>query len=183
MKRLMTALAALALLAGVQAMAQPDNSKTGSLKVGDPVPEFKLPYATKDTVVFVGIGSKDLLGKRYLLAFYPADWSGGCTKEMCTFRDQFKELEGLNIDIYGVSADLVFSHHEWAKNLGLPFKLLADQARQLGPAMGVYMADHGMMRRSVFVIGPDGKIQYADYNYSVKDDTDLNSLKAFLAKK
>jgi peroxiredoxin len=183
MRGLTIVMAALVLLAGVQIMAQADKGQSGGIKVGDPVPEFKLPYATQDTVVFEGIGSKELLGKRYLLAFYPADWSGGCTKEMCTFRDEFKELEGLNIEVYPVSADLVFSHHEWAKSLKLPFKLLADQTRVLGTAMGVYMADRGMMRRSVFVIGPDGKVQYVNSDYSVKDDTDLKALKEFLAKK
>jgi peroxiredoxin len=183
MKSITLLSAALVLLAGVQIMAQADKGQSGGIKVGDQVPEFKLPYATQDTVVFEGIGSKELLGKRYLLAFYPADWSGGCTKEMCTFRDEFKELEGLNIEVYPVSADLVFSHHEWAKSLKLPFKLLADQTRVLGTAMGVYMADRGMMRRSVFVIGPDGKVQYVNSDYSVKDDTDLNALKGFLAKK
>ncbi len=183
MNKLTVFLATLALLAGVDVMAQTQTAPSTSVKVGDQVPEFKLPYATKDTVVFEGIGSKELLGKRYLLAFYPADWSGGCTKEMCTFRDEIKELEGLNIEVFPVSADLVFSHHEWAKSLNLPFKLLADQTRVLGSAMGVYMADRGMMRRSVFVVGPDGKILFANDNYSVKDDTDLNALKAFLAKK
>lgn len=183
MRQTIVYLATLVLLAGGRVMAQTEQATPAGLKVGDQVPEFKLPYATKDTVVFEGIGSKELLGKRYLLAFYPADWSGGCTKEMCTFRDEIKELEGLNIEVLPVSADLVFSHHEWAKSLNLPFKLLADQTRVLGSAMGVYMADRGMMRRSVFVIGPDGKILFANDNYSVKDDTDLNALKAFLAKK
>lgn len=176
-------LATLAFLTGADIMAQSEKTPATSVKVGDMVPDFTLPYATKDTVVFDGLSSKELLGKRYLLAFYPADWSGGCTKEMCTFRDDIKELEGLNVEVLPVSADLVYSHHEWAKALNLPFKLLADQTRSFGTAMGVYMADRGMMKRSVFVIGPDGKIQYANDNYSVSDGTDLKALKAFLASK
>ena len=71
------------------------NAETPVLKVGDQIPTFKLPYATKDTVVPEGIGSADMAGKRYVIAFYPADFSGGCTKEMCTFRDQFSQFEGL----------------------------------------------------------------------------------------
>ena len=183
MVRSATVIAVFALLTGVTLMAQNENVSTNPLKIGDPIPAFHLPYATKDTIVMDGIGSKELMGKRYLVAFYPADWSGGCTREMCTFRDEIKELEGLNIEVYPVSADLVYSHHEWAKNLNLPFKLLADQTRDFGKAAGVYMADRGMMRRSVFVVGPDGRIQYLKYDYSVKDDKDLNDLKAFLAKK
>lgn len=183
MRQLQILAATLVLLAGVHVMAQTEKTPAANVKVGDKVPDFNLPYATKDTVVFEGLSSKELLGKRYLLAFYPADWSGGCTKEMCTFRDEIKELEGLNVEVFPVSADLVYSHHEWAKALNLPFKLLADQTREFGTAMGVYMADRGMMRRSVFVIGPDGKVLYMNDNYSLKDDTDLRALKEFLAKK
>lgn len=164
-------------------MAQTEKTPATSVKVGDKLPDFHLPYATKDSVASEKLDSKELLGKRYLLAFYPADWSGGCTKEMCTFRDEIKELEGLDVEVLPVSADLVYSHHEWAKALNLPFKLLADQTREFGTAMGVYMADRGMMKRSVFVVGPDGKIQYSNDNYSVKDDTDLKALKQFLSTK
>ncbi len=153
------------------------------LKVGDPIPEFKLPYATQDTVVFDGYGSADLKGKRYIIAFYPADWSSGCTKEMCTFRDGISEFQNLGVTVVPISADLVFSHHEWAKNQKFPFKLLADQTRAFGTKMGVYMPDAGMMKRSIFVVGPDGKIEYLNYNFSVKDDTDFSALKAFLATK
>jgi peroxiredoxin Q/BCP len=152
-------------------------------KVGDQVPEFKLPYATKDTVVFEGFGSADLKGKRYLIAFYPADWSPGCTKEMCTFRDGIGDLEKLGITVLPISADLVFSHREWAKYQKFPFKLLADQTRAFGTKTGVYMPDNGMFKRSVFVVGPDGRFEYINYNYSVEDDNDYNALKAFLASK
>ncbi|MFZ1684903.1 MAG: peroxiredoxin [Candidatus Zixiibacteriota bacterium] len=183
MHRIATILAVLTLLAGGTLMSQTQSAAPALLKVGDQIPQFKLPYATRDTIVTDGIGSQDLLGHRYLIAFYPADWSGGCTKEMCTFRDEIKELEGLNIEVYPVSADLVYSHHEWAKNLNLPFKLLADQWRDFGKAMGVYVPEKGWFKRSVFVVGPDGKIQFINYDYSVKDDVHLKELKAFLAKK
>lgn len=152
-----------------------------SLKVGDIMPEFKLPYATKDTVVFEGIYSKDLAGKSYLLAFYPADWSGGCTKEVCTFRDAIKDFEDLNVTVFGVSVDSPFSHRKWAEAENLNFKLLSDQTHKFGKAMGVYNEERGVFTRSTFVIGPDGKIIYADYDYSVKDDKDFQALKEFLA--
>ncbi len=153
------------------------------VKVGDQVPDFKLPYATQDTIMFSGFGSADLKGSRYVIAFYPADWSGGCTKEMCTLRDDISDLEKLNVTVVPVSADLVFSHHQWAMYHKLPFKLLADQTRTFGTEMGVYMPKMGMMKRSVFVVGPDGRIEYENLNYSVKDDADFNALKAFLASK
>ena len=149
-------------------------------KIGDKVPDFKLPFATQDTINFEGIGAQDLLGKRYILAFYPADWSPGCTKETCTFRDTMSQFEKLNVMVFGVSVDNLFSHRQWAKWDSLNFPLLSDQTHKLGEAIGVYNQDHGMFQRSIFVVGPDGKLEYVKYNYSVKDDTDFNALKQAL---
>ncbi len=150
------------------------------VKVGDPVPAFTLPYATKDSVSFDGLVSSTLTGKRYLLAFYPADWSGGCTKEMCLFRDEFAGFEELGVTVLPISGDYVFSHHEWAKHHNLPFMLLSDPTRDFGRQLGVYREDTGMFSRSVFVVGPDGTFEYIDYEYSVKDDVDYEALKSAL---
>lgn len=149
-------------------------------EVGDTIPDFKLPYATADTIDFEGVSSKDLFGRRYVIATYPADWSGGCTKEMCTFRDRFSEFEELQVEVLPLSADLVFSHHEWAKHHNLQFKLLADHTREFGKVMGVYMNEYGMFRRSIFVVGPDGRFEYIDHEYSLADEKDFNALRDFL---
>ncbi len=151
-----------------------------SLKVGDSIPDFKLPYATKDSINFDGISNKDMLGQRYMLAFFPAAWSGGCTTEMCTFRDNFKQFENLGIKILAISGDYVFTLHEWAKYQNFDFKLLGDATRSYGQKIGVYMPNAGMFHRSVFVVGPNGKLQYVNYDYSVKDDTDYKALVKFL---
>ncbi len=152
-------------------------------QVGDTIPQFKLPYATKDAVNWDGLGSADLKGKRYLLAFYPADWSGGCTKEVCTFRDAITQFEGLSVEVLPISADLVYSHQEWAKHHNLPFRLLSDHWREFGKAMGVWNEERGYFKRAVVVVGPDGMIEYVDEAYSVADDNDFNDLKAFLGTK
>ena len=153
------------------------------IKVGDSVPDFKLPYATKDSISSEELTPAALKGTRYLLAFYPADWSGGCTKEVCTFRDSFEDLKKLDIEILAISGDYIYSHFEWAKHHNLPFKLVADPTREFGQKMGVYMPEHGMHKRSVFVVGKDGKFEYINSAYSVKDGADFEALKAALAKK
>ena len=171
------AMAALLLLA----LATSERIAAMSLKVGDGIPEFKLPYATKDTLNMDGLSSSELSGKRYMLAVYPADWSGGCTKEMCSFRDAITQFESLKVEVLPISADLVYSHREWAKQHNLPFRLLADQTREFGKKLGVYLEDKGMFKRSVFVVGPDGKLEYIDYDYSVADDNDFSALRSFLS--
>jgi alkyl hydroperoxide reductase subunit AhpC len=59
--------------------------------------------------------------------------------------------------------------------------LLGDQTREFGKKMGVYNEKSGTLKRSVFLVGPDGKIQYINYNYSVTDDKDFTALKQYLA--
>jgi peroxiredoxin len=154
----------------------------GQLSIGDEMPSFKLPYATKDTISFDGYGSEDLAGTTYVIAFYPAAWSSGCTREVCSFRDAFTNFQDLKVEILPVSGDYVFTHHEWARHHNLPFKLLADHTREFGRSMGVYNADRGMFERSVFVVDPDGRIAYIDREYSVADNSDFEALKKALGE-
>ena len=152
------------------------------LKVGDMVPEFKVPFATADSISMEGLSSEDMKGKRYVIASFPAAWSSGCTREVCTFRDAIEDFNRLGVEVLPISADLVFSLHEWAKHHKLNFKLLADHTREFGTKLGVFNPEYGMFTRSVFVVGPDGKFEYIDYDYSVRDSTDFNALKSALAK-
>jgi peroxiredoxin len=170
-------IAALALIIATGVYAQ------DRVQVGDQAPAFRLPYATKDTIDFAGLNSEDLAGKAYLLAFYPADWSGGCTKEVCTFRDNMAVFNDLDVTVLGISVDSPFSHRRWAQEENLNFKLLSDQTHEFGKAMGVYSEESGIFKRSVFVVGPDARFKYVDYEYSVKDDQDLEALKKAMAAK
>lgn len=151
------------------------------LKVGDPAPTFTLSYATKDTIVNKGFSLASSLGQNFIvLAFYPADWSGGCTKEMCTMRDSFTELAKLGSDVYGISGDYVNSHHEWANHLGLPFKLLSDHNHEVAKAFQSYNDETGYNKRTVFVIDKDGKIAYMDLEYKAGTMDSFDKLKTAL---
>ncbi|MCS7228779.1 MAG: peroxiredoxin [Candidatus Kryptonium sp.] len=158
------------------------NAYSQSLKVGDKAPDFKLPYATKDTIVFSGISLSELIGKRNIvLAFYPADWSGGCTTEMCTFRDNFVELSKLDAEILGISGDYVFSHHEWAKHLNLQFKLLSDHKHEVARLYDSYDENSGYNKRTIFVIDKKGRIAYINWRYNVRDPKHFEELRKVLA--
>jgi peroxiredoxin Q/BCP len=141
-------------------------SAAGTLKVGDTAPDFTLQGATKDTIDRSGVTlSKGKDGKAIILAFYPADWSGGCTKEMCTMRDNFGDLGTLGATVYGISGDYVFSHHEWAKALGLPFMLLSDHDHHVAKLYESFNEKSGMNLRTVYVIDRRGTIAYIDPAY------------------
>lgn len=150
-------------------------------KVGDVAPDFSLPYATRDSVAREPLALGSLVGTRNLVvAFYPADWSGGCTKEVCTFRDNFANLGELNADVIGISGDYVYSHHEWAKHHELPFRLAADHTHDVAKRYGSFNEATGYNRRTVFVIDKKGKIAYADLAYSARDATSFEKLRAAL---
>src|SRR5262249_16730068 len=124
------------------------SSAAAAPQVGDRAPDFTLPYATRDSVGSDSLVLSSLVGKRNLvLAFYPADWSGGGTKEVCTLRDNFTALGELNADVIGISGDYVFSHHEWAAHHNLPFRLASDHSHEVAKRYGSYNETYGFNRR------------------------------------
>lgn len=153
------------------------------LAVGDKAPDFVLSLATKDTIVHRGFSLASRIGKNVIvLAFYPANWSGGCTKEMCTLRDNFSDLATLGAEVYGISGDYVYSHKEWAKSLDLQFALLSDHSHEVARTYASYNMDTGYNKRTVYVIDRSGTIAYLDLNYNVRTPDSFNALKAALEK-
>jgi peroxiredoxin len=152
-------------------------------KVGDPAPDFALPYATKDTIIYSPLKLSNEIGKRNIvLAFYPADWSGGCTKEMCTIRDDFGSLESLNAEVLPISGDYVYAHHEWAKSQHFQFKLLSDHKHEVAKEYDSYNSISGFNKRTVYVIDKSGKIAYINLQYNVGTPADFQKLKDVLAR-
>jgi thioredoxin-dependent peroxiredoxin len=101
----------------------------------------------------------DLVGKKIvLLYFYPKDFTGGCTKEACSFRDGFEDFATNNVEIVGVSFDSADSHLQFIAKYKLNFTLLADTDGKIADAYGVRMTGKDMAKRVSFLIGLDGKI-------------------------
>lgn len=154
-------------------------------KVGEAAPDFKLPYATAEKIFFredERMTLSGLKGKNVVLAFYPADWSGGCTTEVCTFRDTFMEFGKLNAVVLGVSGDYVFSHHEWAKHHKLPFALLSDHDHAVARAYASYNDKYGLNNRTVYVIDKEGVVRYFNLAFKAGDKKDYDALRAELEK-
>lgn len=150
---------------------------------GSPAPAFTLPWATKDT-----IGRPDrpfalaeAAGKPVVVAFYPKDFTSGCTAEMKTFAEQYGELFGPEVVVVGISTDSLATHQRFAASLGLPFKLLSDPDQAVAQLYGSD-GEKGYDRRTVFVIGRDGKIAYRNMHFGALDPTAYAELKAAVAK-
>jgi len=172
-----------AVVIAAMCVALPFGARSGEkLRLGDAAPDFTLPLATQDTIEFHGVHLSSAVGKDdIILAFYPADWSGGCTKEMCTMRDNFRDLGSLGATVYGISGDYVFSHRQWAKTLGLPFALLSDHDHRVARLYGSYNEESGFNRRTVYVIDRRGKIAYIDPAYVAGSQESFANLKTALA--
>ncbi len=152
------------------------------LNVGDKAPDFSLPLATKDSIT-EALKLSEVIGKNnIILAFYPADWSGGCTVEMCTIRDNFAVLGDLGATVFGISGDYAYSHREWAKHHNLQFGLLADHDHQVAKTYSSYNADTGYNIRTIYLIDRNGNIAYIDPAYKAREAYSFENLKAALAK-
>lgn len=154
-------------------------------KVGEAAPDFKLPYATQEKLFMKPeeqMTLSGLRGKNVILAFYPADWSGGCTTEVCTFRDTFMEFGKFNAMVLGISGDYVFSHQEWAKHHKLPFPLLSDHDHRVAKAYDSYMEQYGFNKRTVYLIDKEGVVRYVNLAFKAGDKKDYDALRAELEK-
>lgn len=154
------------------------------LKVGDAAPVFS---ATDDTGK--EWKSADHVGKGILVVyFYPADMTGGCTKQACGYRDDLTALKEKGVDVVGVSANSVAEHQMFKKEKGLTFALLADPDGKVAALFGVPTTKGGSytasidgkeqpftvplaIKRWTFVIGQDGKIAAKNTEVNAAEDS------------
>jgi len=112
-----------------------------------------------------------------ILYFYPADFTPGCTREACSFRDLHQDLLKAKLRVLGVSPQDVESHRRFADKHGLNFPLLADPDKKAVKAYGLDGPLGFGVRRGTYLIGTDGKIQD-----SVLADLRIGSHEAFVRK-
>ena len=134
--------------------------QTSIPQVGDQAPDFTL----KDTDLNE-VSLHDFHGKRVILVFFPAAFTGTCTAELCSFRDSMAQLNRANAQVLGISVDLPFSLKQFRSAQGLQFPLLSDYDHVAITAYGVTFANFhnyrsDVARRSVFVIDPEGTITW-----------------------
>jgi thioredoxin-dependent peroxiredoxin len=124
-----------------------------ALTTGTSAPAFTAKDTQGNTVSL-----KDFAGKTVILYFYPKDDTPGCTKEACSFRDNYTAYQGKNIVVLGVSADDEASHQQFTQKFSLPFPLLADTDHSIIHAYDV--DGGGYAKRVTYVISPQGSISH-----------------------
>lgn len=147
---------------------------------GQPAPDFTL---LSDAGAPVTLSS--LRGRPVVLYFYPRDDTPGCTAQACGIRDAYGEFARAGAVVLGVSPDSVERHVRFKAKHGLPFTLLADPEHEVAERYGVwgektYRGRTSMgVRRSTFVIGPDGTVEKVLHD--VKPATHADEVLAVLA--
>ncbi len=103
----------------------------------------------------------EYLGKKNIvLYFYPKDESPGCTKEACTFRDNYEQLAALGAEVLGVSGQSIESHVSFATHYGLPFILLSDKDNRVRELYGVPATMGIIPGRVTYIIDKKGVVRH-----------------------
>lgn len=131
--------------------------KMKKIEVGSQVPLFELKDQNGE---LFKIGK--VLGKKNLVIyFYPKDDSPGCTKEACSFRDQFEVFADADAIIIGISAQSEESHFKFAEKYRLNYTLLSDTGNKVRKLFGVPSSFFGLIPgRVTYVVNKEGKIEY-----------------------
>ncbi len=127
-----------------------------SVKVGDRAPDFSLPSQTGEIVKL-----SDFLGKKAVVVyFYPKDDTPGCTKESCSFRDNYEVFKDKGAEVIGISGDSVESHRQFANKYNLPFLLLSDAGDKVRKSFGVPAAMFILPGRVTYIIDKEGIVRH-----------------------
>jgi thioredoxin-dependent peroxiredoxin len=147
--------------------------------VGQRAPDFSLPWATRD-----GVGPVESpyqlasdRGKTVVVAFYPRDFTKSCTAQMRTFAEQYDSLIGPDVVLVAISTDSVETHRRFAASLKLPFRLLSDPDQRISK-LYASKDPNGYNRRTVYIVGPDGRVRFRDLRFNALDPQDYAELRA-----
>jgi peroxiredoxin Q/BCP len=146
------------------------------IEVGDRAPEFEL-RGTGDRTYRLA----DFRGRWLVLAFYPGDFTPVCTRQFCSYRDAADHLDELDADVLGVSPQSLDSHERFRAKYGLTVPLLADPDRTMIRAYGV-LGPGGLVRRSIFIVDPEGIVRYRHVALLGLHYKDVESLKHSLRR-
>ena len=149
------------------------------LEAGVKAPEFKLQDKDGNLVSL-----SDFKNKKIVLYFYPRDNTPGCTKQACSFRDNYEEFKSKDVVVIGISKDSIKSHTNFAKKHDLPFILLSDPELEAIKAYDVWQEKklYGKVSmgvvRTTYIIDENGMIETV-YD-KVKTDKNVGEVLEYL---
>ena len=145
---------------------------------GRDAPDFTLPWANKDTVG-TDAAAYSLWrdrGKVVVIAFYLRDFTHTDSLELTTFRDRYEDIFGPDAIVLAVSNDPLETHQRFAAHLSIAFRLLSDPDQAVAAKYGSKDSG-GINRRTVYVIGPDGRVRWRDLRFRATDPKAYEALR------
>ncbi len=129
-----------------------------ALQAGEEAPDFSLKTTPDQSVSL-----SDFRGQPVVLVFYPNDWSPVCGDQLALYNEILSEFKKYDAEVLGISVDSVWSHLAFIKDHKLGFPLLSDfePKGKVAQKYGVYNREKGKNERALFVIDPDGMIQWS----------------------
>jgi peroxiredoxin len=132
------------------------------LKIGDKAPSFTLKSSSKEDVSLA-----DYSGRNVVVLFFPLAFTGVCTTELCSIRDNKAFYERINAELIAISVDSLFTLAKFKELEGYNFPLLSDWNKEISAAYGTLYDEFvfqmkGVAKRSAFVVDKDGIIRYAE---------------------
>lgn len=151
------------------------------IEVGQQAPEFTLVDTEKNQVSLSAYK-----GKNVLILFFPMAFTGVCTKELCSIRDNIALYNNANAQVLGISVDSPFTLAKFKEEQGLNFPLLSDFNKEVSTAYGaIYDSFIGWMKgvskRSAFVVDANGAVRYAEVLESAGDLPNFEAINQVLS--
>jgi peroxiredoxin len=151
-----------------------------AIQIGQSAPDFTLFDSDKNPVQLSA-----QQGNNVLLLFFPQSFTGVCTKELCSIRDNIALYNDAHAKVFGISVDSVFTLGKFKEEQQLNFPLLSDFNKKVSEQYDTIYHDwildmKGVSKRSAFVIDRKGVVQYAEVLESAGDIPDFEKINAKL---
>ena len=153
------------------------------MEVGQKVPSVTLYDTNKNKVTL-----EEQKGKNVVLMFFPLAFTGVCTTQLCTVRDDIARYNNANAAVFGISVDSLFTLGKFKEQQSLQFELLSDFNREASEAFGVLYETFPafemkrVSKRAAFIIDKEGVIRYAEVCATPGDLPDFNKINEVLAQ-
>ena len=152
-----------------------------AIAIGQAAPDFSLFDSEKNKVTL-----SELKGKNVVLLFFPLAFTGVCTKELCSVRDNIATYNDTNAQVLGISVDSLFVLDKFKQEQNLNFPLLSDFNKEAAKAFDVLyelfpaFEMQGVSKRAAFVVDKEGVIKYAEICATPGDLPDFAAIQSTL---
>ncbi|MDI9319606.1 MAG: redoxin domain-containing protein [Phycisphaerales bacterium] len=151
-----------------------------AIAIGQAAPDFTLFNTEKQE-----LSLSSLKGKNVVLVFFPLAFTGVCTAELCSLRDNINIYGGLNAEVLGISVDSLFSLGKFKAEQNINFPLLSDFNKTVSTAYETIYETFGfgmkgVSKRSAFVIDKEGIIRHSEVLEDAGKIPDFDAVQAVL---